>query len=66
MRTVGNKWADFQAIHFNRNSQPYYVLLNSDGSKVLNTPVAYTPDVEKYKAFLECGLQNFEEAQNSK
>lgn len=58
IRTVGNKWADFQAIHFDRNSQPFYVLMSPDG-KLLNKPVAYTPDVDKYKAFLECGLQNF-------
>ena len=60
MRTVGNKWADFQAIHFNRNSQPYYVLLSEDG-KVLNKPVAYTPDIEEYKDFLECGLERYRE-----
>lgn len=59
MRTVGNKWADFQAIHFNTNAQPHYVLVAPDG-KVLNKPVAYTPDVEEYKAFLECGLERFE------
>ena len=58
MRTVGNKWADFQAIHFNRNSQPYYVLL-SDDLKILNEPRAYTPDKEEYQAFLECGLDRF-------
>lgn len=58
MRTVGNKWADFQAIHFNRNSQPYYVLL-SDDLKVLNEPKAYTPDKEEYQAFLECGLEKY-------
>ncbi len=60
MRTVGNKWADFQATHFDRNSQPYYVLLTPE-KKVLNNPVAYTPEVEEYKAFLECGLKRFEE-----
>lgn len=60
MRTVGNKWADFQAIHFNRNSQPYYVLMSEDG-KILNKPVAYTPDIEEYKGFLECGLERYEE-----
>ena len=62
MRTVGNKWADFQAIHFNRNSQPYYVLLgpNDNGDlKVLNQPRAYTPDVGQYRSFLECGLERF-------
>ena len=60
MRTVGNKWADFQAIHFDRNSQPYYVLL-SDDLKILNKPKAYTPDKEEYRAFLECGLERFQE-----
>ncbi len=58
IRSVGNKWADFQAIHFGANSQPYYVLMGNDG-KILTKPKAYTPDVDKYKAFLECGLTNF-------
>lgn len=60
MRTVGNRWADFQAIHFNRNSQPYYVLMSEDG-KVLNQPVAYMPDKNEYQAFLECGLERYAE-----
>ena len=59
LRTVGNKWADFQARFFDRNSQPYYVLLDPQGS-MLNQPVPYTPDVEEYAAFLDCGLQQFE------
>lgn len=60
MRNVGNKWADFQAIHFNRNSQPYYVLVSPEG-KILNQPVAYLPERDAYKEFLECGLQRFAE-----
>ncbi len=63
IRTVGNKWADFQARYFNRNSQPYYVLMSPDG-KVLNQPVPYTPDVEEYEAFLECGLQQFKKVKS--
>ncbi len=59
LRTVGNKWADFQARAFDRNSQPYYVLLSPD-QKVLNQPVPYTPDVAEYAAFLDCGLEQFE------
>ncbi len=62
-RTVGNKWSDFQSIHFKRNSQPYYVLLHPDGT-ILNKPVAYLPDVDKFKQFLECGLTRFEEIQD--
>lgn len=57
-RTVGNKWADFQAVNFERQSQPYYVLLSPDG-KVLNQPVAYTPNKNQYQSFLECGLEQF-------
>ena len=58
IRTVGAKWADFQARYFNRNSQPYYVLASPD-LEVLNQPVPYTPDVAEYAAFLECGLQQY-------
>lgn len=61
-RTVGNKWADFQLLQFDRQSQPYYVLLSPEGS-VLNAPVAYTPDKEVYQRFLECGLNQFQERQ---
>lgn len=58
LRRKGQKWAYFQAENFNVNSQPYYVLMSPDG-QVLNPPVGYTPDVEDYSAFLECGLSNF-------
>ena len=58
--SVGNKWADFQAIHFGRNSQPYYVLLSPEG-KILNQPIAYVPDVSKYRSFLQCGIERYNE-----
>lgn len=54
-RMVGNKWADFQFLHFGVQSQPYYVLLSPDG-KVLNHPVAYTPNAQDYEDFLTCGI----------
>jgi thiol:disulfide interchange protein DsbD len=57
---VGKYWVDFQTRHFNKLSQPYYVLLSPDG-EVLNTPVAYTPNSDKYIEFLECGLSNLAE-----
>jgi len=65
MRTVGNKWAEFQGMHFNKISQPYYVLLSPE-QKVLNKPRPYTPDVDVYKEFLKCGLEKFKELQNKK
>lgn len=59
VRSIGNKWSDFQSSEFGTNAQPYYVLIAPDG-KVLNQPKAYTPDIDEYKGFLECGLETFE------
>lgn len=55
IKTIGNKWATFQTQVFNNNSQPYYVMLSPDG-KLLGNPVGYTPDVDEYAKFLDCGL----------
>ncbi len=56
IKTIGNKWATFQTQVFNNNSQPYYVMLSPDGY-LLGNPVGYTPSVEEYEAFLDCGIQ---------
>jgi len=60
LENYGHKWAHFQTQFFQSNSQPYYVLLDSDGKTVLNDPIGYTPDEVDYKAFLDCGLEIFE------
>ncbi|NDV17771.1 thioredoxin fold domain-containing protein, partial [Muricauda sp. TY007] len=59
IRTIGNKWSDFQIREYRANAQPYYVLVDHEGEK-LNEPVGYTPDVEAYGSWLELGLENFE------
>ncbi|MEP2511064.1 MAG: cytochrome c biogenesis protein CcdA [Reichenbachiella sp.] len=59
LRKYGHKWAHFQTKFFNTNSQPYYVLLSPDGKQMLNTAVGYTPNVDEYAEFLECGLNSF-------
>ncbi|HEY0262788.1 MAG TPA: hypothetical protein VGB95_07160, partial [Chitinophagales bacterium] len=54
--SYGDKWSDFQAVCFNTNTQPQYVLLSPD-EKQLNTPwKGYEADAEKYLEFLSCGL----------
>jgi len=53
--TVGEKWAAFQAENFKVAAQPLYVLLSPD-EKLLNHPAGYTPDENKYKDWLECGI----------
>lgn len=60
IRTIGNKWATFQAENFSNNSQPYYVLLSPD-QKVLNYPVGFTPEVEGFRSFLDCGLNAYQQ-----
>ena len=59
LENYGHKWAHFQTQFFQTNSQPYYVLLNPEGTKILNQPVGYTPNEEEYAQFLECGLDVF-------
>jgi len=58
VKTVGQKWSDFQAKHFKTNSQPQYVLINTK-EQLLNQPVAYdfSKDKSSYISFLECGLK---------
>ncbi|MEL7375762.1 MAG: thioredoxin family protein, partial [Bacteroidota bacterium] len=56
---VGEKWHYLQQRVYNYNAQPYYALISPEG-QTLNPPVAYTPDVDDYEAFLRCGLDAFE------
>lgn len=51
IKTIGNKWSDFQITHYKANAQPYYIVLDSD-EKALNSPIGYTPDVPTYKNWL--------------
>ncbi len=63
LENYGHKWANFQTQYFQTNSQPYYVLLNPNGTKILNEPVGYMPNENDYAKFLECGLEVFEALQ---
>lgn len=57
IRTVGNKWSDFQAQHFGVNSQPYYVLLNNNGEKLISEAFSYNTDADAFLAFLTKGKE---------
>lgn len=58
IKTIGNKWSDFQIERYQVNAQPYYVLMEHDETN-LNTPVGYTPDAQDYKAWLKEGITRF-------
>lgn len=57
IKTVGSKWATFQAINFETASQPFYVQI-SPSLEWLNNPEKYT-DKKTYLNWLEKGLANF-------
>jgi thiol:disulfide interchange protein len=63
VRTVGNLWSDFQARHYNTNSQPYYLILGHDSHEPLHEAAAYDPDIEYYISWLKKGIKIFEEQQ---
>ncbi|WP_209388770.1 thioredoxin family protein [Chryseobacterium sp. RR2-3-20] len=58
VKTIGDRWSLFQTANFNNNSQPHYVLITPDG-KVINDPVSGYMEKEKFKKFLECGVNYF-------
>jgi len=58
LKYIGQKWSEFQTIKFKANSQPFYVLIDHNEEN-LNDPVAYTPDTDKYLAWLKEGISKF-------
>jgi thiol:disulfide interchange protein len=57
-KTMGKKNADFQISKYNMNSQPYYVLVDTNG-ELLNQPTGHNLDIEKFIQFLDSGLEKF-------
>ncbi|MHB8205869.1 MAG: protein-disulfide reductase DsbD family protein [Mucilaginibacter sp.] len=59
---LGGKWSDLEASRFNSNSQPFYVMLDSDGNLLTDksgTTINPSPadyDVADYNKFLESGI----------
>ncbi len=58
IRTVGNKWADYQMTRYKSFQQPLYVVTDHEGND-LTQAIGYTPDIDSYKKFLEGGIKRF-------
>ncbi len=60
IRNVGNRWADFQIVNYNQNTQPLYVMMTPD-EKVIAKPRGYRQNegVKEYNDYMECGLATF-------
>ncbi len=58
LRTIGDKWSYLQRSKFGANAQPFYVILDNEGSP-LSPSYAYNEDVSKYLKFLENGKEKY-------
>ena len=58
LRTYGDLWSYLQRHKFGANSQPYYVVLNNDGS-LLSGPAYYDEDIDKFMNFLTKGVEKY-------
>jgi thiol:disulfide interchange protein DsbD len=58
IKTIGNKWSDFQIVRYKANAQPYYVLMDHNEENLI-PPVGYTPDVDDYLKWLRKGIDAF-------
>ena len=61
IKTIGEKWATFQSLNFGSASQPFYLLISSNGT-LLNSPIQYT-NAQIYKDWLKEGIRKFKSIQ---
>ena len=58
IKNIGNKNSDFQASKFNSNSQPLYVIVDTEGN-VLVPPSGANYDPVEYAKYLQSGIDAF-------
>ena len=58
IKSIGNKWSDFQITRYKANAQPYYIILDTK-EKSLNQPAGYLPDIAEYEQWLKLGIEQF-------
>ena len=58
IKNVGNKWAELQIEKYQSFQQPLYVVIDHEGND-LTEAIGYTPEIGKYRAFLEKGIKAF-------
>jgi len=57
-KTIGKKNADFQITKYGINSQPYYVLVDTNGNN-LTEPKGHDLNIDNFIAFLDAGNEAF-------
>lgn len=58
IRTVGNKWSAYQTLNYMSNSQPYYVIVDTNGNQLVPAR-AYDLSIPGYIQFLRDGQEAY-------
>lgn len=61
IKTLGRRNLFMQRTLYNMNAQPYYVIIDAEGNSLTKENYAYSPDVDKFMAFLEEGKTNYDQ-----
>lgn len=62
---IGQKWSDMQASVYGTNSQPYYIIVDSNGEQLV-PPKAFDLNVKNYADFLRSGTEAYKKLTNLK
>lgn len=57
-KTIGRKYADLQVSRYEKNAQPYYCILDSEGNDLV-IPRAYNLNIEEFVKFLDKGIEAY-------
>jgi thiol:disulfide interchange protein DsbD len=53
LKTIGDKWSHLQRTKYQSNAQPYYVQLDADGNRIVESSYAYDEDIQKFLNWLK-------------
>ena len=53
LKTVGDQWSHMQRVKYQSNAQPYYIQLDADGNRIVESSYAYDEDIEKFLNWLK-------------
>jgi len=56
--TIGGKNSDYETVKFNTNSQPFYVIIDSDGNTLV-PPQGANYSVDNYVSYLNSGIEAY-------
>lgn len=59
IKTVGDKWSDFQITRYKTNSQPQYIMLDHNENEISPERIGYNPDINFFNNWLKSSVEKF-------